>query len=242
MSTSQTISQLLLMGSPILRESEIHVWKVRLDEETFLRASGAAVLDASEVAQAARYRLSADRMRFLTRRTALRSILSSYLGIPAADIELTKTESGRPELSGRGLGRALDFNVSHTADMALVALSKRTVGVDVERLERKVDMEGIASAWFAPAEVACIWSGFHGSALRGFFYHWTAKEAYLKAVGCGISALSQVRLECGATPVVWWQGERDMCRLARALCVSRSHAAAVVSDVTTVRRFSWGSS
>ena len=83
---------------------------------------------------------------------------------------------------------SLDFSVSHSADLALIAIAVgRRVGVDVERHDAKVRILKLATRFFSPREAAELASLPECDQLAGFYRGWTCKEAYLKATGFGLS-------------------------------------------------------
>jgi 4'-phosphopantetheinyl transferase len=137
--------------------SEVRCWSVRLDvaPEAFY-----ATLSADERSRAARFRFERDRRRFIVARGALRGLLGRLLGTAPSELQFVYNSFGKPALSPESGG--LKFNLSHSADLALVAIATdREVGVDVEHLR--------------PDEP------------RTFFEEWTKQEAYVKARGEGLS-------------------------------------------------------
>jgi 4'-phosphopantetheinyl transferase len=218
---------------------EAHVWVVDLDASASVGADS-QVLEDSERARAARYRFAVDRVRFVTRRSALRSILASYVDSYAGSIRFELGDKDRPSLAGTHRTAGLDFNVSHTGDLALVAVTATgRVGVDIERMSTRIDFAGIAEHWYSPQERTCIDAGCGASARHGFYRHWTAKEAYVKVLGCGLSKFREVELQCRPAPLVCCAGEPDESRRLTMLDVSRSHAAAIVTDDQVVRCHVW---
>jgi 4'-phosphopantetheinyl transferase len=128
------------------------------------------------------------------RRAPLRGLLGTYLGRAAAGVVLAEGAHGKPELADTvaggqsGSGRALEFNWSHSGAYALVALSSGpALGVDVERLGRKLPALELARRYFDPAEAKVLASlppSVRGHAFMGL---WCAKEAVLKSAGEGLS-------------------------------------------------------
>ncbi|QEI05253.1 4'-phosphopantetheinyl transferase superfamily protein [Pigmentiphaga aceris] len=185
----------------------IHVTLVRTDIHDMLLAQMMNALSPAERARAARFRTAADRRRHVVARTVLKSLLAEQLDVQAQDVQLSVGAYGKPVLVRHGYDAhlqygarasmpnaapahlssvhtfdALHFNLSHSGDLALIALAPVPVGIDLER-DTPADANALVQAWFTPAE--------QGRLARGdddFLSLWTAREAVLKAVGTGLSA------------------------------------------------------
>lgn len=172
-----------------LGRNEIHVWSARLDREPAELRTLSASLDREEGERAARYVFERHRARFAVARGVLRDILSRYLACRPAEIGFESNEYGKPSLSTGGPGGTpLHFNVSHSEGLALYAFSAETeVGVDVERIREDVATAEIAGQFFSPAEVRALGALPPHLKTEAFFNCWTRKEAYIKALGKGVS-------------------------------------------------------
>src|SRR6185437_13365442 len=117
------------------------------------------------------------------------AIIGHYLKTPPAAVRLVYGRHGKPGLAGGDAPPALTFNVSHSGDLALIALTRaRMIGVDLEDIRPDFATLDVAARFFAPAEVAALWSLPSDQRVIGFFNCWTRKEAYVKARGEGLSA------------------------------------------------------
>jgi 4'-phosphopantetheinyl transferase len=146
----------------------------------------AALLSVDELAQAGRFRFETERVRYCLTRGLLRSLLGAYRGVPAASIGLTSSSQGKPALADAGCD--LQFNLTHTDGLAAYALTRgRPVGIDVERLRAGGDWDDIVETHFAAAEVQAYRALAAQDRLRSFFNAWTRKEAFVKALGTGLS-------------------------------------------------------
>jgi 4'-phosphopantetheinyl transferase len=195
---------------PVPREREVHVWQVPLDqrEEEIARFEG--LLAHDELERAGRFRFFRDRRRFVVARGALRTLLGRYLQVPDWQVDFEYEPKGKPRLGGRS---GPFFNVSHSGELALMAFSSSTpLGVDVELLRDMDDTSAIVKRFFSPAETARWTSLPAGIRTRAFFDCWTRKEAYIKAVGEGLSLpLDQfdVTFGPGRTPQISLGGGRE---------------------------------
>ena len=167
---------------------EVHVWRVRLDYGRAVVQTARAILSADEVARADRFKFDEHRDRFTIARAALRRLLGAYLGIEPAAIQFHTTRHGKPFVKHLLHGEELCFNLSHSHDMALVGFTiRRRIGVDIEHLRRIVDMESIARHFFAEPEVESLFNLPQPLRHTAFLHCWTRKEAYIKAIGEGLS-------------------------------------------------------
>ena len=86
-----------------------------------------------------------------------------------------------------GYTRNIFFNLSHSSGVSLLAFDPGSeIGVDVEMIDEEFDYEPIVKRWFTPEEGKYIWQSKENSRIR-FYELWTRKEAYLKAIGEGIT-------------------------------------------------------
>ncbi len=175
----------------MLSEQSVEVWVERLDPPEVKELE--LILTAAELAIANRCRLPLVRQRKIVARARLRQILSGYLGIAPRSIEISLGVHGKPQVKG------LEFNVSHSENLAVYAVSQQPVGIDIEYL-RSIEMAGLVQRFFAPSEVSS-WQQLPPEQQQlAFFRAWTMKEAYLKAIGTGLqNLLSAVVVEMDIT-------------------------------------------
>ena len=218
---------------PGLGEDTIHIWGVHLPDMLDRLGVLHGLLSVREQEKAARFYRDADRQSSIAARGALRVLLSGYTGIPAAEIEFRYSENGKPHLLSRRSDVPVAFNVSHSGDWVLLAFGRnRQIGIDVEKIKREMDVQSIASRYFAPEEIALIENTADAQAM--FFQLWARKEAYVKACG---SALFR-ELGSFAVPM---EGERDGW-FFQGLEIDPEYAAAVVTDkeLGKVLRYGFG--
>lgn len=174
---------------PVLDPQAVHVWFCELSRHVECQTAFVAELSDEERARAARFAFERDRQRFILSHGLLRRVLSRYMPITAQAIQFGTGEHGKPTLSGpAGPSDDLRFSLSHSAEYALIAVARgREVGVDVEVRKANLDCLKLAERFFAPAEAQAM-ATLHGDAQQRLFYRlWTAKEAYLKGRGVGLS-------------------------------------------------------
>jgi 4'-phosphopantetheinyl transferase len=172
---------------PELTGQDVHCWSVPLicDESSleFLQTP----LSSDERERADRYRFSIHRRRFIVRHAALRIILAAYRGVPACSINFQVDHYGKPELAASLTDDPLYFNLSHSDELALIAVSRSgPLGVDIERIRPLPDLEAIATQYFSPKEQAAILRLPAEQRLLAFYRCWTSKEAFIKALGMGL--------------------------------------------------------
>lgn len=174
---------------PLLDRQDVHVWFCDLLRYAADRDTLAAFLSVDEQARAARFAFERDRQRFMLSHGLLRLILARYLGTAAGQIQFVTGAHGKPAVNDpSGASPSLEFSLSHSGDYALVALATgRAVGVDVELFKPEVEALKLAQRFFSPEESQAI-ARLQGEAQQRLFYrYWTAKEAYLKGRGVGLS-------------------------------------------------------
>jgi 4'-phosphopantetheinyl transferase len=117
----------------------------------------------------------------------VRTLLGSMLGKAPAALDFVIGEHGKPELA-HAEHAGVRFNLSHTKGLVACGVTEGDdLGVDVEQIERKLEIDSLARSVFSDDEQATL-ALIQGAARRErFFQHWTLKEAYVKAMGRGIS-------------------------------------------------------
>ncbi len=179
---------------------EVHLWAARLEASESTAAEVSPWLSPDEIARAGRFRFDKHRRAYVLGRAVLRALIACYLRTEPSEPSFTYGPKGKPALAGAG--SQLEFNVSNSGDLAVYAFTLGCeIGVDVEHKRRMVDMEAVARRFFAAGEVAALMSLPEADRHEGFFNCWTRKEAYIKAIGDGLSVpldSFQVTLEPGA--------------------------------------------
>jgi 4'-phosphopantetheinyl transferase len=176
-----------MCGTYTLPQGEVHVWRASLVRADSQFAALTHLLSSEEHDRAGKFHFEADRKRCVLARGLLRLLLGRCLGQRPEQVQFQYNEFGKPILAG-GLHPSVQFNVSHSGDLVLVALTRdRAVGVDVEYMRMDMAMEEIAARFFSAAECSALATVTPALRSAVFFACWTRKEAYLKARGDGLS-------------------------------------------------------
>lgn len=161
------------------------------------------MLSDAERERAARFGTAALRSRYVAGRATLRILLAAAIGTPAAEVPLRQGPRGRPEFD---LPQPpVDFNVSHTRDVALIGFlaSQRQacIGIDIERHDRQLDADRLARRHLTAQEHASFARLATDARRRRFIELWTCKEAMSKATGAGLSApMGEIGIEIEGGP------------------------------------------
>lgn len=160
---------------------------MRLSPERGERES-LSLLSAEERERADRFVLNRDRRRFIMRRAGLRRLLGERLNVPPSSIGLTHRLHGKPVLSPPLDRSGFQFNVSHSEDLVLYALSSHgEIGIDVEALSITQETDRVASSMFSAREYQTFIALRPDERPLAFLTWWTRKEAFVKATGQGLS-------------------------------------------------------
>jgi 4'-phosphopantetheinyl transferase len=161
---------------------EVHWLPLKASPEELLRA--ADVVTPQERVRASHFRREADREAFILRRAFLRELLAERLGLRAADVQVRQGVCGKPWLEGAGLG----FSLAKSLGLAVVVLAPgREVGCDIEWRRPGVDHAAVAELVFSERELAALCATPEAERAEAFFNGWTRKEAFVKAIGLGLT-------------------------------------------------------
>ena len=166
----------------------IELWLVEGPGTESERSTLYELLSTDERERASGFKVADARDSFIVSRGYLRTILGDALAGAPDSLRLDEGGHGKPFLVGAHADSGIEFNVSHSGDLFLYAVSRgRTVGVDIERKKDTLSVEAIAQRYFAPEEARLLLELAPEQRLPGFYRCWTRKEAYLKAKGTGLT-------------------------------------------------------
>ncbi len=166
----------------------IEVVVVGLDVTPDAFQAAAELLSGPERDRASRFAFDSDRRRFTVARAGLRTLLGGRLGVTPDAVELTYGRNGKPALANGQADSELRFNVSHSDDVAAYAFSfGRDIGIDVEKVREIANADNIAARFFSARENESYHTLAPQDKPLGFFNCWTRKEAFIKALGDGLT-------------------------------------------------------
>ena len=170
-----------------LPANEVELWKIELSLQEYRAEDCDSLLSADEKERASRLIFERDRMRFVISRTAMRGILSEYLGIAPHEISFSYSSNGKPELALRFRESGIKFNLSHSGELALLAVARDLcVGIDIEFIDENLAMNEMAL--LGSQQESIVLSNFPSEQKsEAFFKWWTRKEAFTKMLGVGLS-------------------------------------------------------
>ena len=173
---------------PTLKVNEVHVWAADLGQPLASVQAYESLLSLQELNRADRFHSERDRRRYVIAHGILRRVLASYRHADPRALQFTVSENGKPALSDESGLTALRFNMAHTEDMALIAVTLgREIGVDVERVRPISELDLIVESYFTSRERDTL-RPMQSTAKREAFYRcWTRKESYAKAIGGDLS-------------------------------------------------------
>lgn len=146
-------------------------------------AAAERLLDAGELARANRFAFPHLRETFVLAHGVLRVLLARYAGLAPRELALEAGAHGKPRL----VDGDVEFNLSHSGKLAAYAFSDDAVGIDIEELRPLADLRQLASRSFCGEECADLATVAGDDALNAFYACWSRKEAFIKAVGSGLS-------------------------------------------------------
>ncbi|WP_170139378.1 4'-phosphopantetheinyl transferase family protein [Larkinella arboricola] len=160
--------------------SDLIIFRIELVRFTAYIPVFSAWLSTDEQHRAQRYFHEKDRNRFLVTRGLLRLLLGQCIHQKPSEIQFV-THGKKPGLPA---GCNWHYNVSHSGDWALIAVSTHPVGIDIEKIDSDFRFQDIVPEVFSPDEQRYLQK--HSAARTLFYRLWTRKEALVKATGQGI--------------------------------------------------------
>jgi len=229
-------------SSLVLRKNEVHIWLVQANDERISLKDFENLLSSAEQVQASRFKFATDRRRYVTAHAALRSILSIYVKSPPEKLQFASGPNGKPKLAPIHAKQKFEFNLSHSHEVALIAVTQgREIGVDVEWIREDFAFYEVAQRFFTAKEVTALTALPSQLQRLAFFKCWTSKEAFLKAKGTGLSGeLDEVEITLTPKEGVRVNGTISSWTLvALSPCAGYVGALALEGPECQLRCFQW---
>jgi 4'-phosphopantetheinyl transferase len=183
-----------------LGANEIHIWLAVLEQPVSILHGFIHALSIEERIKAENFYFERDRNSFIVRRGILRTIIGRYLDVEPNRILFRFGKNGKPALDNTFDSETIHFNLSHSHGVALFAFSRNhEIGVDIEYMCDISEMDKIVESFFSIEESEVFRSLSESKKKEAFFYCWTCKEAFIKALGEGMS-LPLDRFEVSLVP------------------------------------------
>jgi 4'-phosphopantetheinyl transferase len=166
----------------------VHVWRCELQSSHLSNMGFVGSLSTEEIEKAQRFVRESDRDRYIFAHALLRSILGTYLGCRPQKLVFGTNQYGKPFLVSPNGDNKIQFNLSHSHNMALIAVARQiAVGIDVEYIRRVSDAHEIVDRFFSTHERHFLFSLSPMDFKDAFFACWTLKESFAKGLGRGLS-------------------------------------------------------
>jgi 4'-phosphopantetheinyl transferase len=186
-----------LPSNLLLKSNDVHIWRLELNLPINQVNLLQNVLSKDEQKRADKFRFKHLQHRFIMTRATLKMILAQYLQISPEQVEFSYTPKGKPSLAPWLNNQRIEFNLSHSEDIALYGFNKeRKIGIDIEKIRSNCEIEQLAQRFFTLREYQIIRQLQGRKKQQAFFQAWTSKEAYLKAIGEGLGGgLDQIEID-----------------------------------------------
>ena len=176
------------MPGKSIGQNEVHIWKASLDLNSSQTEKFLKILSVDELQRAGRFHFEKDRHRYIAARGILRKILGTYIETKPDEILFEYSSFGKPAIATDRDFSNINFNLSHSGALALYAFTHdRKIGIDIEQVRFDIDVMEIAGKFFSEEEITSLKLTDEQDRHDVFHKYWTRKEAFLKALGEGIS-------------------------------------------------------
>lgn len=164
----------------------VHIWRISFSNFSNEEAALNELLSNIELERASRFHFKIDSLRYKSTKAISKLVLSKILNATPRDLKFSLNKHGKPELLNNE--KNIHFNVSHSGDIGLIAVSDiGPIGIDVEIYRKKMLTEKFARRFFSESEVKDYLALSDEQKEEGFFNCWTRKEAFIKALGLGLA-------------------------------------------------------
>ena len=184
-----------------LADNDVHIWLNYLNVHEARIKHLYPLLSSEEKERSERFKFYKHRKAFIASHGFMHTVLAYYIDTEANQIEFSQSEFGKPSLIDAQNKNNIQFNLSHSNNVAILAVSRQhSVGIDIEYAERKVDWQGISKRFFTADEQEQFRQLTETKQREAFFQIWTRKEAHMKVTGQGLS-LAPTQFEVSVPPL-----------------------------------------
>lgn len=228
-------NDILNLDELVLQDNEVHLWILRLDNFYAYAEEFLSILSPDENIRSQRYHFYKDNRNFLVSRGILRKLLASYLKTTPEEIRFNYNPYGKPYINQDLNGHNLMFNISHSGLVVLLGFTlDRQIGLDVEYHSEQLNDFHFCKSFFSSREYHDLFSLPEDSRRKAFYNCWTRKEAFIKAIGEGLSfPLNEfdVSITSPAELLEMRQNPEEKCRWSMLdIGIDESYSAAMVID------------
>jgi 4'-phosphopantetheinyl transferase len=220
---------------------EVDIWSAKLDLSLMQMQNLMGILSAHEKKRSQQLRFDRDKLRYVFSHGILRWILSKYVDESADQIEIVIGPQGKPSLVQQEKKYPIHFNLSHSHETVLCAITAvGEIGVDVEKIREVPDLEKIVRQFFSTRERAAFKEIPSSQRKQAFFRCWTRKEALIKAMGGGLSLpLDQFDVSILPDPAaalldIHWDSRKMQHWLLSDISLDVGHAAALAINISNM--------
>jgi len=183
-----------------LQPNEIHIWLNYLNVHEARIKHLYPLLSFEEKERSERFKFYKHRKAFIASHGFMHNVLANYIDTPANEINFSQSEFGKPFIKEKQNSDNIQFNLSHSHNMAILAVCKNnSVGIDIEYAIRETDWLSISQRFFTPNEQQQFFKLNDALQKDAFFKIWTRKEAHMKVTGLGLS-LAPTQFEVSVPP------------------------------------------
>lgn len=172
-----------------ISRSELHVWQVNLDNINYQHKYLISLRSSEEIKRSKRFIFDRDRHRYQITHSMKRLMLANYLDCDPQCLHFKIESYGKAALANLQSPLKLQFNISHSRDLILIAITvEDPIGIDIEYNDKKRSIESLSETIFSPSEKKFFAALNSQQEKKEVFLRcWTRKEAYLKAMGIGLT-------------------------------------------------------
>jgi 4'-phosphopantetheinyl transferase len=164
-----------------LNLNDIFIYTIYIPNFINIQSNLANFLNPTELERAHRFQKETDQNRFIIYRSVLKIVLAAYTKLEVKDIYFDYHSNKKPYLASDPW---LSFNISHSEDFAIIAISRNQVGIDIEYIDEDFNYSEILHDIFNDNEILAIQNT--SDKKQAFYTLWTRKEAFVKGLGKGI--------------------------------------------------------